>query len=180
MKSTLIQEEWRPVPNYIGLYDASNFGRVRNLKFEKVRILKQHEINGYLHVCLWKNGNYKNFYTHRLVYEAFNDEIPDGYEINHINEIKTDNSLWNLNIMTPKENINWGNGNQRRKKNNVNNPKLSQEVLQSTLDGVLVNEWPSMAEAARNGFDIRAVYRCCLGKQKTHKGFKWRKKESVL
>ena len=44
--------------------------------------------------------------VHRIIWETFNGEIPDGYEIDHINTIKTDNRLDNLRLVTPKENKN--------------------------------------------------------------------------
>ena len=43
--------------------------------------------------------------VHRLVYETFNGEIPQGYEIDHINTIKDDNSLKNLRCVTRSENM---------------------------------------------------------------------------
>ena len=45
------------------------------------------------------------YYVHRFVYEYFNGIIPKGYQINHINEDKTDNRLENLELVTQKENI---------------------------------------------------------------------------
>ena len=87
-----MEEIWKPVLDYIGLYEVSNLGRVRSLKFGKVRILKPcKKKNGYLYIRLSKNGITKNFYVHRLVYEAFHGTIPDDMQVNHINEIKTDN-----------------------------------------------------------------------------------------
>lgn len=44
--------------------------------------------------------------VHRIIWETFNGDIPDGYEIDHINTIKTDNRLYNLRLVTPKENKN--------------------------------------------------------------------------
>lgn len=171
MRSTLIQEEWRPVVGCESLYEVSSFGRVRSLKFGKIRILKPGKVKkGYLFARLTKNGRVKNFYIHRLVWEAFNGKIPENMQVNHINEIKTDNSVWNLNLMSPKENINYGIGIKRRA------TKESQPVLQLTLDEVLVKEWPSMNEVRRNGFDVRNVSACCNGKLKQYKGFRWRKK----
>ena len=113
MKSTLIYEEWKPIPGYFELYDASNFGRIRSLKFGKVKILKPFGKKDYLRIELNKDGKRKRYSVHRLVWEAFNGEIPKDMQVNHINEIKTDNSLWNLNLMTPKENTNYGTGIQR-------------------------------------------------------------------
>lgn len=167
MKSTLIYEEWRPVKDYEGLYEVSNFGRVRSLKFGKVRILKLIKIKiGYLYIGLYKDGRAKKFRVNRLVYEAFNGEIPDGMEVNHINEIKTDNSVWNLNLMTRKENNNYGKRTE----------KCSNPVLQLTLDGELVREWSSTQECGRNGFSQGCVSACCRGEFKQYKGFLWIKK----
>lgn len=167
MKSELIYEEWRPVKDYEGLYEVSNFGRVRSLKFGKVRILKLFKNSkGYLYVDLYKDGKRKEFRVHRLVWETFNGAIPDGMEVNHINEIKTDNSLWNLNLMTRKENINYGKRTE----------KCSNPVLQLTLDEVLVKEWPSTQECGRNGFSQSRVSACCRGEFKQYKGFLWRNK----
>jgi hypothetical protein len=182
MKSELIYEEWRPVKNYEGLYEVSNFGRVRSLDhwlknwrgdyIKKGKILRQgKQTNGYLQVFLCKDGRCKSISVHRLVYKAFNGNIPEGMEVNHINEIKTDNSVWNLNLMTRKENVNWGTAIKRRAENN------SQTILQLTYpEGKFIKEWSSAAEAGRNGFNQNLISLCCNGKQKSHKGFLWRKK----
>lgn len=166
-----MEEIWKPVLEYISLYEVSNLGRVRSLKFGKVVILKPFKTKkGYLCVCLCKNGNVKWFRVHRLVWEAFNGAIPEGMHVNHINEDKTDNRLENLNLMTPKDNINCGTGIQRRA------TKQSQSVLQLTPDGKLVKEWNSMSDADKYGYNHSRIAACCNGKQKTHKGFLWVKK----
>ena len=51
--------------------------------------------------------------------------------------------------------------------------KLSKKVLQFTKSGELVREWKSVKECERNGFILSCVIRCCQGKRKSHKGFKW-------
>ena len=51
--------------------------------------------------------------------------------------------------------------------------KLSKKVLQFTLSGEFVKEWPSAAECGRNGFNSSKICLCCQGKRKSHKGFKW-------
>ena len=53
------------------------------------------------------------------------------------------------------------------------NGKLSKPVLQFSLSGEFIREWPSTAECGRNGFDSSTVAKCCRGKLKSHKGFKW-------
>lgn len=167
-------ELWRNVKGYEGLYQVSNYGRVRSMWYGKVRILKQDKNNkGYRIIKLCKNGKRKKFYVHRLVYEAFNGEIPEGYEINHIDENSLNNRLDNLNLLTHKANINWGTATQRRAE------KLSQTVLQLTYPGLeFMCEWPSTMECGRNGFSQGHVSACCLGKQKSHKGVTFRYKET--
>ena len=58
--------------------------------------------------------------------------------------------------------------------------KLSKKVLQFTLDGEFVREWPSTRECGRNGFDSGAVGKCCQGKLKQYKGFRWEYKKEVV
>ena len=97
-------------------------------------------------------------------------------QVNHINEIKTDNRLSNLNLMTPKENVNYGTGIDRCH-NQLINGKCSKPVLQFTLDGILIKEYPSIQQVYREtGFDYRHIIKCCKGKYKQAYGFKWRYK----
>lgn len=60
---------------------------------------------GYKQIKLRLNGVRYNRYVHRLVWIAFNGEIPDGYEINHINHDKSDNRLKNLELVTHSDNL---------------------------------------------------------------------------
>ena len=53
------------------------------------------------------------------------------------------------------------------------NGKQSKKVLQLSLTGELIREWPSVMECARNGFNQGAVAACCRGERKTHKGFRF-------
>lgn len=165
-------EIWKPVLDYIGIYEVSNLGRVRSLKFGKIKILKlQSNKYGYITVNLCKNGKSKTFQVHRLVWLAFKGEIPEGYEINHIDEDASNPCLDNLNLLTHTENINYGTHNQKVIE------KRSDPVLQLTLDGELVKEWPSMAEAERQtGISHTNISNCCNGKRKQTNGFKWVKK----
>lgn len=57
--------------------------------------------NGYLQCTLFR----KRFYIHRLVYEAWIDNIPNGYDIDPINGIKTDNRVSNLRAVSRSENL---------------------------------------------------------------------------
>ena len=99
-------ETFRPVKEYEGLYEVSDYGAVRSLKFGKVRYLKPEKMrDGYERIYLCRDGKQKRFMVHRLVWEAFVGKIPDGYEIDHINTIRDDNRLSNLRVVTRKGNM---------------------------------------------------------------------------
>ena len=165
------KEVWRDIPEYEGLYQVSNLGRVKSLKRPyglKEKILKPRLNGRYYQVCLCKQSIQKKYYIHRLVYEAFNGQIPEGLQVNHINEVKTDNRLSNLNLMTAKENCNWG----------TRNEKISKPVLQFTLDNILVKEFLSAIQIERElGFSCGNIVNCCKGRYKTAYGYIWRYKE---
>ena len=185
----LEKEIWRDIPNYEGLYQASNLGRVKSLeRFRKgkndclasvkEKILKPSiSHRGYYQVQLWKQSIGKRYMVHRLVWEAFNGSIPEGLQVNHINEVKTDNRLSNFNLMTPKENINYGTGIERSTKKRING-KCSKSVLQFTLDNILIKEYPSIKQAEREtGFANSNIVKCCNGRYKQAYGYIWRYKE---
>ena len=85
-------------------YAARKNGEVINLKNEK--IIKMIKCNGYLYFVLSDEKlEKKNYYQHRFVYEVFRGPIPHCFEIDHINEIKSDNRLKNLQLLTHKQNV---------------------------------------------------------------------------
>ena len=177
----LEKEIWKDIPNFEGCYQISNLGRIRSLprqtnnqfgKKEKILKLKLTR-NGYYQIGLRKQSIVKWYLVHRLVYEAFNGTIPENMQVNHINEIKTDNRLSNLNLMTCKENINYGTGIERQVK------KRSKPVLQFTLEDILIKEYPSTKQVERdNGFNHSHISACCKGKLKQAYGYKWQYKEN--
>lgn len=97
-------EIWRPIPGYEGRYRVSSDGRIMNA--HTGRILKA-VVNsrGYQIVGLRKDRKNTTFTVHRLVMLAFDAERPDGMVINHLNGIKTDNRLGNLEYCTQHRNI---------------------------------------------------------------------------
>src|SRR5699024_4525958 len=89
----------KTIKGYEGLYAIDSNGNVYSLVTNKSRgkgILKPHHKNGYLAVHLYKDGNCKHFYIHRLVAEAFLENERGYKEVNHIDCNKTNNSLENL------------------------------------------------------------------------------------
>ena len=129
----LKNEQWRDIDGYYGAYQVSDLGRVRSLKYGKTRVLRpRKEKNGYLRLILWKDGKRKDFSVHRLVAQAFidNDDETKIY-INHRNECKSDNRLWNLEYCTPQYNTNYNDvqfrkkNSKRRKIKDIYDPELS-------------------------------------------------------
>lgn len=169
------KEIWKPVVGYEGLYEVSNWGRVKSIKFGKEIILKQskNKKTGRLHVVLCKNGILKTYSVHRLVAEAFIDNPNNYKEVNHKDENPQNNVVSNLEWCDAKYNCNYGTRNKRISEK-MTNGKLSKSVLQYDLEGNFIKEWKSTAECGRNGFCNHHVAACCRGERKTHKGFIWR------
>jgi len=96
-------------------YEISTEGKVRNKR--RGRVLKDRiNTSGYLSVILYVNGKPISKLVHRLVAEAFIPNPDNKPQVNHINEIKTDNRVTNLNWMTRLENCNYGTRNKRIQK----------------------------------------------------------------
>ena len=68
--------------------------------FSETKHLKKSSVNGYEYVSI--DG--KSKIAHRLIWQVFNGEIPEGMEIDHINTDRLDNRLDNLRLVTPSEN----------------------------------------------------------------------------
>lgn len=176
MRSTLIQEEWRLVSNvYNGIHEVSNFGRVRSLNYGKsgkTKLMKPLMKRGYLTVHLRKGKLNCSVFVHRLVAEAFIPNPDNLPIINHRNEIKTDNSAWNLEWCDNKYNINYGKCIEKGAKHRTNHPNMSMTVYQYDCHGNLINEYPSGKECERNGFRQSGVNRACHS-HKTALGYVW-------
>lgn len=105
-ETELAQERWKDIEGYDGAYQVSDLGRVRSLKFGRVKVLRPgNNGNEYLRVNLSNGGKIKRFYIHRLVAQAFieNDDETKTL-INHIDECKQNNRFWNLEYCTPQYN----------------------------------------------------------------------------
>jgi hypothetical protein len=103
-----MEEEWKAVVGYEGIYEVSSLGRVKSLKYGKERILKSGvNGNGYLHVVLCKDKKTTIKRVHQLVAESFLNHVTCGFNlvIDHINDIKTDNRVDNLQIVTMRYNV---------------------------------------------------------------------------
>lgn len=107
-------EQWKDIPGYEGIYQASDMGGVKSLsrpsgaRNGKIKIIKERILrhllmpNGYVRVSLCKKGVVKGDYVHRIVMAAFFGK--SELTVDHINSIKTDNRLCNLRYATYREN----------------------------------------------------------------------------
>ena len=178
----VISEVWKPIPNYEGLYEVSNIGRVRSL-FRYKKILKPSQItNGYLTVELWKNKQRKRIGIHRLVAMCFCENPDNKPFVNHIDETKTNNCADNLEWVTHIENCNYGTAIQRRllhtdyssmKRNPKNQIEAcSKPIRQYDKDGNFIQIWTSASECARaNNWTISNIRRAVTGEHKTAYGY---------
>ena len=172
-----MEEIWKDVVGYEGLYEVSNLGNIRNRS--TLRVLKPiYTRTGYAMVWLYGKGgtagkNGKSVQVHRIVAIAFLGQPSGKSEVNHLNENKADNRVCNLEWCTHQENSSYGTRGKRIGKANTNG-KQSKAVYQFTTSGELVAKYPSMAEMQRStGYRKGNVWKQMVGERETAYGFKW-------
>lgn len=163
-----MEEVWKDIPGYEGLYQVSNYGNVRSLNYNKqignVKELKQKlRSNGYLEVHLSKDSKRKYFLVHRLVAEAFLENPYLLPQVNHIDGNKSNNYVSNLEYVTNSEN---------QKHAYDTGLKNAQRVYESNRKPVRCittgKEFDSIKEAALY-YNIKSnskICNCCNHKQK--------------
>lgn len=160
-------ENWKAVAGYEGLYEVSDEGNVRSLKYGREKIMKPGKNGGgYLQVILCKDGQQKHLLVHRLVAEAFVPNPNNLETVNHKDEVKTNNTASNLEWMTQADNNRYGTRTARCS-------KPVQMFDKST--GKLLATFPSIMEAERiTGIANSHICYCCNGKYKSAGGYIWR------
>ena len=119
---------------------------------------------GYLQVLLCNGKIRRRVFVHRIVAIEFIPNDKQLSEVNHINEIKTDNRAINLEWCDTLYNNNYGTRNKR----------LSKAINQLTLSGELINTFEGIREAERiTGIKNQSISQCCKGKYKTAGGYIW-------
>ena len=193
MKYNYLFEIWRPIRDYEGLYEVSNFGRVRSidhycqiksgaLRKSKGVLLKQSIVNNYYVVSL----QHRSFKVHRLVAFAFPEICGEYFEcavVNHKDENKLNNCAYNLEWCTVKYNNNYGFRNQKlsnslkgRIFSNDTKEKMSKSAqkrgvkhLEKSVYAIDKNGikkyFKSMATAEIEGYGkVSKISACCLKK----------------
>lgn len=188
-----MKEIWKDIPEYEGLYQASNTGKIRShdrliivppnnksiYGFNYIRegreLKQQVSKNGYLKVLLYDElGNRKFRTVHRLIASTFLSN-PHNYTcVNHRDENKLNNSLDNLEWCTHKYNINYGTCISRRSNSQRSTNKNMTPIAKCADDGSIVDVYKSMREASRlNNLYQSNIFKSCNSNIKCG-GYHWR------
>jgi len=178
--------EWRTVKGFEGVYELRNDGLIHSFPRQGCRggYSYGNDSRNYLHFMLNGNGQKRQVYAHRLVWETFVGDIPQGYDIHHKNGNTKDNRVDNLELID----LHTHRSDHKKETYHLIKDKLqkaqiekcSKQVLQYTLDGQFVAEYPSVREAERStNIDSSCIAKCCNGKRKSAGGSIWKYKETA-
>lgn len=179
------KEIWKDVVWYEGRYKVSNKGRVKRLKFFKNSGLKETVLKKrfgkrwYIRYALYKQSKQKNFSIHRLVAIAFLDNPESKPQVNHINGIKDDNRLENLEWCTQSENMRHAFDTWLKKPSHKGkfwkNNHQSKPINQYSKDEYLIKKWDSIMDVQRElWINNSNISQCCKWKQKSAGWFIWK------
>lgn len=167
-------------------YLITSYGRVISINDNKYNLqFKQKSTNydkdGYEKVTLAKKHKPKVFSVHRLVAQAFIPNPDNKPQVNHIDENKTNNHIYNLEWTTAKENCNHGTHNERvsnAQKGSKNHRYGKQSTTRRKVVRIGFNSikiYDCIKDAESDGFNHSQIISCCQRKYgyKTHKGYQW-------
>lgn len=154
----------------------NNGGTLRKVPLKmRQRLCKE----GYMTVVFWLEGKTHLKLVHRLIAQAFIPNAQNKPEVNHKNGVKTQNCISNLEWVTRSENAIHAFDLGLRSGGTHLLGKINEEcsnskpIRQLSKERCLIREWPSIAEAARNGFSQGNISSVIAGNRKSHKGFLW-------
>ena len=178
-----MNEIWKDVTGYEGLYKVSNYGNVISLNYKnqhRSHLLSQSKSStGYLHVQLYKSKIASTKNVHVLVASEFIQKPNQCDEVNHKDGDKTNNHINNLEWVSKSENqkhsIKIG---LRTPSPNIGKTgglhPTSKRIAQYDLDGNFLRAWDSVTEAAKHiGCRPSTISNCLTGKRPTMHGYKW-------
>lgn len=198
-----MEEIWKDIEGYEGMYMVSSLGRVKTLigRYKNVTILKEGiKNNGYCSITLYKNKKPHHYWVHRLVAQAFIPN-PNNYPVvNHKDENPKNNCVENLEWCTQEYNINYGNGNIKRSLShkgkrftkthieNMSKARIGKRVGSKNYKSIPVaqynknGEFITVYESARIAEQAlhlpnksgQHILDCARGKLKTAYGFIWK------
>ena len=179
-------EEFRDIQDYEGMYQVSNYGRVKSIRNNKILKTSPNTYN-YFGTTLSNNGNRKQVYLHIEVAKAFIPNPLNKPTINHEDGNKKNNRIDNLSWATYSEQLNHSYKNDLRKKPlGKLNPMYkktgkkhhkSKPIYQYDLDGNFLREWENAYEIKRQlGIAQGNINQCCLGKTRKSHNYIWKYK----
>lgn len=176
-----MEEIWKDIIDFEGLYQISNYGRVKSLtnksNHNKEIIMKQKINNkGYMQLTLCKNSKQITKRVHRLVAEAFIPNPNNLPQVNHIDENKLNNNVNNLEWCNNSYNQLHANrlGLNKRRLERVKEV-CNKPVIQYSLNGRKITKYKSLREASdKTGCSYKSMSLCALGKVKTCGGYIWK------
>lgn len=179
-----VQEIWKDINGYEGLYQVSNFGNVMSLNYQNhgyAKLLTPKCNNaGRLWVELCNNNKKRAFLIHRLVAIAFIENPENLPQINHIDENPKNNHVDNLEWCTQEYNIKYYLDRHKRERKIRNysekyKQRTNLKVNQYSLSGELLRTWSNSREVAKEcEWNDWSISECCRGNRKTAYGFIWR------
>lgn len=198
----MINEIWKPVVGYEGLYEISNLGRVKSLgntlkgsRFRGIETIRRQEVSkfGYYRVALRKDRKYKHWSVHRLVAIAFLPNPDNLPVVNHKDENPKNNRVDNLEWCTHQYNINYGTARERSaetfKKSNVGKCHYHKSIATKNrlkvgsyekpvhqidlVTGEIIQTFRCIREAERT-FNTKHISAVVNGRRNKAKGYFWK------
>lgn len=188
-----MQEIWKDIKEYEGLYQISNLGNLISIKHNHIKPIVVRKNQRYLRVNLWKNGKYKTFSIHRLVAESFLPNPNNFPVVNHKDGNKLNNKADNLEWCTQSHNVKesyklglqkvftppmrenyipWNKG-KKMSADYINKNYSTKRVNQYTMNNDFIKCWNSIAQAEKE-LKITHISMCCKNKRKSAGNYIWR------